>query len=213
MPKVDVQFMVTGQLLPADHSYLLFSAICGVVPDLHGDEGLGVFPVNGRLVGGRNLAVTEHSRLTMRLEADRIREVLALAGKVLEVGSGRLSVGVPATKALQPKVRLYSRLVVIKGFTEPLPFLDAAERQFKALEIKGRLSLVPQPQVAETNQERPGGSKSPFLRRTTRIRDKEIVGFALIADNLTADESICLQEQGLGGRRRFGCGLFVPVRK
>ena len=29
---------------------------------------------------------------------------------------------------------------------------------------------------------------------------------------LTAEESICLQERGLGGRRRMGCGLFVPGR-
>jgi len=29
--------------------------------------------------------------------------------------------------------------------------------------------------------------------------------------NLTAEESLTLQEQGLGGRRRMGCGVFVPA--
>ena len=43
--------------------------------------------------------------------------------------------------------------------------------------------------------------------------DKEIVGFALRVEELTAEESIRLQEKGIGGRRRFGCGIFVPERR
>jgi CRISPR-associated protein Cas6 len=53
--------------------------------------------------------------------------------------------------------------------------------------------------------------RSPLLRRTLQIRDKVIVGFAVEVGALTADEALILQEQGLGGRRRFGCGIFVPV--
>ena len=29
---------------------------------------------------------------------------------------------------------------------------------------------------------------------------------------VTVDESLILQENGLGGRRRFGCGIFAPMR-
>ena len=50
-------------------------------------------------------------------------------------------------------------------------------------------------------------------RRIVHIKGKKIVGYPLIVQGLTADESIRLQEQGLGGRTRIGCGFFVPYRE
>jgi CRISPR-associated protein Cas6 len=45
-----------------------------------------------------------------------------------------------------------------------------------------------------------------------RIKDKKLVGYALRVTGLTAEESIRLEEEGLGGRRRMGCGVLVPFR-
>ncbi|MFH1918301.1 MAG: type I-MYXAN CRISPR-associated protein Cas6/Cmx6 [Planctomycetota bacterium] len=126
------------------------------------------------------------------------------------MNGSRIRIGVPQTRVLVPAARLYSRLVVIKGFLDPEPFLEAARRQLAALEIRGEPSLIPQPEIAAANLDKPAGTHSSYLRRTVRIRDKEIVGFALRVQDLTAEESIRLQEEGLGGRRRFGCGVFVP---
>jgi CRISPR-associated protein Cas6 len=46
-------------------------------------------------------------------------------------------------------------------------------------------------------------------RRTTCIHGKEIVGYDVVIESLTYDESLALQTHGLGGRRHMGCGLFV----
>ena len=213
MPIVDVAFRLQGSEIPADHGYLLFAAVTDLVPGLHEDESVGILPVSGRLAGDRQLSITEFSRLTIRLDADRIAQVLPLAGKRLRLGDAALSVGVPEVRALVPAARLYSRLVVIKGFMEPEPFLGAVQRQLDTLGVKGKASLVPQPAVAATNAESATGSHSPVLRRTLRIRDKEIVGFALRVEELNAEESIRLQEHGIGGRRRFGCGVFIPDKR
>jgi hypothetical protein len=35
------------------------------------------------------------------------------------------------------------------------------------------------------------------------------VGFPLRIDGLTAEESLIVQEHGVGSRRRMGCGVFV----
>jgi CRISPR-associated protein Cas6 len=207
--KVDVQFRVLGTEVPADHGYLLLSTLARIVPDLHGDDAVGVHPIGGRLIGNRRLALTDRSRLTIRIETERIAQVLPLAGKSLVIDGSPIRVGTPQTQALIPAPRLYSRLVVIKGFLEPEPFLDAARRQLEALAIHGEAQLVPQPAVAAANQGRPSGSRSPFLRRTIRIHDRDVVGFALRVQDLTAEESIALQEHGLGGRRRFGCGILI----
>jgi CRISPR-associated protein Cas6 len=211
--KVDVQFRLIGSEIPADHGYPLLSALARIVPGLHGEDTIGVHAISGRFVGNRRLALTDRSRLTIRIDTDRIAEVLPLAGKSLVIDGSPIRVGTPQTRALVPAPRLYSRLVVIKGFMEPEAFLDAARRQLEALAIRGEPQLVPQPAVTAASAGKRRGSRSPYVRRTIRIHDREVVGFALRVQDLTADESIRLQETGLGGRRRFGCGIFVPDRR
>ncbi len=213
MAKIDLQFRLIGELIPADHGYQLFSAISRLIPSLHGDGEVGVLPVSGRLVGDRRLALTDKSFLTLRLPSERIGDVLPLAGQKLQVGEHKILVGAPYTRSLVPSARLYSRLVVIKGFMEPEPFLDAVRRQLADMAVKGAPNLVEQGHIAAANQGRPDGTRSPFLRRTIRIRDKEVVGFALRVAELTAEESIRVQEKGIGGRRRFGCGIFIPDKR
>jgi CRISPR-associated protein Cas6 len=136
------------------------------------------------------MALTGSSRLTLRAPATFIPELLVLSGKVLEIEEHKLVVGVPTMYPLRPAAFLYSRLVSIKGFMDEAGFGAAAQRQLDALGIKGKLRVGP--------------------RRTTRIKDKEVVGYAVAVSELDADESILLQEQGIGGRRRFGCGVFAP---
>ena len=213
MPFVDVSFRLHGKLIPADHGYHLFSAISKIIPDLHGDNEIGLHPISGKITDNRCLALAPRSSIIFRIEANRIKQILPLAGKKLRIGEHEVRVGVPQTKALKPNDRLYSRLVVIKGFMEPETFLEAARRQLDALIVKGTPALVAQAQLVKHSEGQRSGSHSPFLRRTIRIRDKEIVGFALKVDGLTTDESFRLQEKGLGGRRRFGCGIFIPDRK
>jgi len=206
---VDVRFQISGGPILVDHGYSLYSAISRLLPEIHGDDQIGIHPIYGKLIGKRELAITESSRLVLRLPVDRLTDVLPLAGKTLDLGDGKIIVGVPNTRALVPAVLLKSRLVIIKGFMEPEPFLEAIQRQLDELEIRGRASLVSTRDAVKTNVHRDGGTKSPWLRRTLCIRDKEIVGFAVRVNQLTAEESICLQEHGIGGRRRFGCGIFV----
>ncbi|MFM8300877.1 MAG: type I-MYXAN CRISPR-associated protein Cas6/Cmx6 [Microcystis aeruginosa] len=38
-----------------------------------------------------------------------------------------------------------------------------------------------------------------------------MVGFALAIFDLSEEDSIKLQIHGLGGKRRMGCGVFVPL--
>jgi CRISPR-associated protein Cas6 len=208
----DVEFRLIGKQLPVDHGYLLSSAIARIIPQIHGDQSVGIHAINGPYIGDRLQLVTSKSILRIRIDATRVHEFLPLAGKTLHVGSHNIHVGVPMIRALTPTAKVYSRLVVIKGFTEPDTFLEAARRQIEELGIKGNPVLID-----HNNGEAMGsygvdtGTRSKFLRRTIRIHDKEIVGFALRVDNLQNHESLLLQETGIGGRRRFGCGLFLPI--
>lgn len=212
MPKIDIKFLLAGKQIPADHGYYLFSALAKITPYLHNNNETGVHPITGQLVGNRLLNITEHSFLAIRLPAEFAGQVIALAGKVLDIGGYKIRVGLPNTSAIVPATTLYSRLVVIKGFTEPAEFLQAAQRQIDKLQIKAEPLLIEQTHIANLNKDKKTGSRSPYLRRTIKISGKEIVGFALKIKNLTDKEAVLLQENGIGGRRRFGCGIFMPVR-
>lgn len=210
---VDLGFPLLGTTIPADHAFCLFSAISRLLPQLHGDRDIAIHPIRGTLVGQRMLAlVPGRSMLTLRLPADRIGEVLRLAGRRLDLTGSPVRIGVPTVNPLQPSGTLASRLVTIRGFTEPGPFVEALERQKEILRIVGRLSLEAR-KTSRTVEGRSMGPSGPYIRRTVRIHDKEVVGFAVRVDGLNDADSIRLQHAGLGGRRRFGCGVFVPARR
>lgn len=188
--QIDLCFRVSGSLVPLDHGYALYSALSRILPMLHQETGLGVHPLTGIRVGN-TLKLSRFSRLRLRMPASRIGDALPIAGKQIEIDGCGLRVGVPEVHALCPAAVLQARMVNIKGFEEEEGFGKAAERQLAALGAQARTTVG--------------------RRRVMRIKDKTIVGFRVLVSELTAEESILLQERGIGGRRRMGCGIFVRV--
>lgn len=203
---IELQFPVLGQSLPADHGYLVYSALSGLLPLLHGDgDGvhIAVGPISGQWTGNGTLALSSRrSRLRIRLPPEQIALVLPLAGKTLDVGGQRIRVGVPTVQQLVSTPALAAKMVTIKGFMEPDEFLAAAGRQLDELGIRGKLGIPVHHGAQRENEPR---------RKVMRIREKKVVGFPLHATELTAEDSLRLQEYGLGGRRKMGCGFFAPV--
>src|SRR5271157_6458997 len=111
MPIIDLSFVLVGTTFPLDHGYCLFSAICRVVPGLHGDRRIGVHPIRGRQTAPGVLTLDDRSRLKLRLPSDEIALYIALAGQALELEGHRLRVGIPSVQALTPAENLAARLV------------------------------------------------------------------------------------------------------
>lgn len=194
---ITVQFPVEGDKLPTDHGYLLYAAISKLKPKLHETGWLGVEMISGMPAGDGLIALPRRAWLNLRIPADRFGEVIALAGKRLEIDKHAIRLGIPTARPLLPSAKLYSRLVTIRGFMEIPEFLEAANRQLSVLEITAKLELPPEDR-----------SRS---RRIITVKDKKIVGFSLLAHGLSDEDSIKLQAHGIGGRRAMGCGIFNPV--
>lgn len=200
MPSLDLSFCLQSHSpICADHGYQLYSAISNAVPALHEANGFAIHPIAGQQLGDRRMMLTPQSRLTLRVPDGRISEVLPLAGRELTIGSTKLRVGVPQVKALIPATALRSRLVVIKIKEAPTAkditpalFQAAARRQLDQQNISSEAQIA------------------LGKRRTIRIKHKEIVGYEVIIECLTALESLTLQETGLGGRHHMTCGVFAP---
>jgi CRISPR-associated protein Cas6 len=134
---------------------------------------------------------------------------------MLNIQGHALTVGVPEVSPLLPSPALTSRLVVIKHHLEISTFLPAVLAELQRLEINGTAALVARTATGSVEGTEPSQgqpARDPFIRRTLRIADKEIVGFALTVSELSTEDSLKLQTVGLGGRRHFGCGVFVPVK-
>lgn len=191
-PKVDMCFPVLGKLLPVDHGYALYGAISRVMPIIHEDQQIGLKLVRGRYIGSGLLDISPTSELVLRLPISKVGHYLGLAGKKLEVSEHGLRVGVPRTRALIPAVALSSPLVTTKNGQDPDRFEAEVRSQMASLNLKGRMCIG--------------------KRRTFQVHGKQVVGYEVLVSELTAPESIQLQEIGLGGRRKMGCGFFELLR-
>lgn len=209
-PILDILFRVTGTEVPADHGYALFGAISRILESdgdrwLHGNPVIGLHTIRGAPGAPGRYLLDEGARFGLRLPPELMARSLKLAGRRIGLDGCRLRVGVARTRALVPATTLHSRIVTTRNGLDPARFDAEIARQAAALDIRGRIFRVPR------HDERDSAGRDPS-RRVVRIRDKRVVGYALLATELTAEESIRLQEHGLGGRRRMGCGVFLPFQ-
>jgi CRISPR-associated protein Cas6 len=204
MAFVDVIFPARGDVLPTDHAYPLYTALTRVVPAFHDDRVPLTFNrVNGQAGGKGLIRLFARSALRCRVPAEHIPLLLPLAGTVLAVAGHTLRLGVPRVAPLVPAAALAAKMVTFKHATDAARFLAVAAQKLTALGIAAEVGIP----LIESGQ-RQGEPR----RQVLRVKGRRIIGFACQVAGLTAEESVLLQEQGLGGRRRMGCGFFLPLR-
>jgi CRISPR-associated protein Cas6 len=213
-PCINVSFSLSGKQLPADHGYLLYSAISKASSSLHGNDWLAIELISG-FPSGRGLIVLPERGATLRLRipAGHYRDVLSLAGKRLDIGGHQIRLGLPVARPLEPAGSLYARVVTIKKFTEPEPFLEAVKRKLDSFGVKGRVEL-------------PRDEQGRYRRRIVTIHGKSVVGFSVALHELNDEDSLLLQAgavrvvspcddsikwQSIFSRRAMGCGFFNPI--
>lgn len=193
---VDVGFPARGSKLPADHGYLLFSALCEALPRLSHEPGWALHPIWGKREGTRRIRLGPRSMVQLRLPARELGEALALTGRDLSVGSDRVHLGIARVKPLSPAPRLRSEAVTIPGCRGP-SFEIALRRE---------LSTLPLGQDASSIE------VSVHEQRLLRARVRTVVGFAVELSGLRPHASLCIQAHGLGARRHMGAGVFLPLK-
>lgn len=192
---VDLVFPLRGEVIPLDHGYLLFSAISTLLDTsgdrwFHSTAEVGLHLVRGQYAGRDSLRLDSRSVLGIRLPARLIPKCLPLIGKSIQLADSSIRVGIAITHALLPASAVYARIVTTRNGHDETRFDAEIQRQLDVLGIHSKVTRG--------------------KRRALTIKDKTIVGHSLLITELTAEESIRLQEHGLGGRRKMGCGLFMP---
>jgi len=186
---VEAVFPLEGKALPRDHAQALQHALAEQLPWLRSDAGAGIHPL--KLVSGpESLALlSQRTRLILRVDANRLDELKALCGVELDVSGHALRLGAVHLRTLQPLATLYAYRVAAVSADES-EFMQAMEAELTALAIAG---------------ERVCGK-----RHSLRVDGLDMTTFSMMLHGLVPEQSLRLQQHGLGPHRLLGCGLFVP---
>ncbi len=203
---VDLVFAIQCKRIPVDHAHLLATALRQTVPWIDAEPGVAVHSIH--VAGSQNgwerpahgtdsyLAVSRRTKLTLRVPQHRVAELLRdLPGHRLDLGGESLVVGAGKTKSLSTETTLFARFLALALDAESAgdegAFLDAAAHALAEARIRIRKAVCGRANALAT----PDG---PIQTRSLMIA------------GLTPEESILLQQQGLGPYRLLGCGIFIP---
>ncbi len=199
---VDLAFPLTGKLLPLDNGYIIYSALSRICHNLHELKNISIHPIAGIPNSNKQLRLTKRSRLQIRIPIEQIPQIYEfLVEQTFNIGQNQFHLGIPEYKALTSSSTVYSRLVVIRHCIEPQVFLEAAERQLRKLDIQGNIKLL---------QKKNGQLQCRQLVMKKKEGTFSIRGYGVEVTDLTEADSLKLQQQGIGGKHKMMCGVFVP---
>ena len=202
---VDLTFKLRGAPIPLDNGYPIYSALSRICPPLHELDSIGIHPIAGIPTSHNFLELTAQSRLRIRIHHQQIPLIYPyLTGQTFQLGQHSYQLDIPDYKPLISSESVYSRLVIIKGFQDSNNFIEAVQRQLDNLEIQGKIELL-------TRQD-----GTPQRRQLTINKEGnqfKVRGFGVKISELNSEDSLTLQEQGIGGKRKMMCGIFVPATR
>lgn len=197
---VDLSFDMQCKTLPVDHAYALSQQIQQVLPWFADEPYTGLHLIHGAESGNgwqrpetedSLLYLSRRTKLILRLPTHRATDAQVLSGKQLQVAGYTMKIGQASEKALQPSNVLFARHVLAESAQSEEEFLQSMMAAISTMAIQCRKALCGKTHYLHTPE------KSLFTR-------------SLMLAELSPQDSIMLQVQGLGKGRELGLGMFVP---
>ena len=195
----DLVFKLRGENLDIDHAHALSQALQQHLDD-ETCARIGVHGINMAASGNgwnrpeqidAELPLSRRARLVIRVRQDDSDAVKQITNKTLRLGKQSLDVGASSIRKLSSLSTMYARAVCCDREQLEDDFLQDVSEQLNAIGIK----------VSKMICGRSGA---------VRVGDEVIFTRALLVAELKPEESVRLQQQGVGEGRLLGCGLFVP---
>lgn len=200
-PLLEVSFpIVRGAKISSLHGYSLHSALKQKMPWIEKCPFTSISSIAGIPDGQGLIETQDFSRLQIRTLLSKATAFYGLAGQMLSIGQGQISLKIPTIAPLQPKSTLKARIVVIhlsprEKIPSPDRFLAVATRQLVEHGIRGKISLLLR--------------RGALDNKAIIVKGKHIPGYGVQVAELSEEDAIKLMSFGLGGRRKMGAGFFV----
>ena len=197
---VDIVYQIDCRALPVDHAWALSQAVRAVLPWLEDEPAAGVHPIHVADSGngwmrpenaGDLLCLSRRTRLVLRVPRQRIDAAQALAGRQLDVAGHAMRVTKASLRPLSTLTTIFSRYVVSADGLDETAFLQAALREMQTFGVHPKKMLC-------------------GIEKFIATPDRPVHTRSLMLTELSRQESVVLQQRGLGPLRQLGCGLFIP---
>lgn len=203
---IDLAFpIVQGLIVPIDHGHCLLGALKTAAPALL-EVNLAVHPLRGSGLPADLLHLKPHARMRLRLKPEAIPLALALAGRELRLGSHLIRLGAPTIEVLIPRPILHARTVVL---AKTVPKATRGDQRGNRFADEAEIIAAVQVRCNAGATVRSLGRRSLVIRKPGR--DIRVPGIGVVVEGLDDEASLRLQIEGVGGRRAFGCGIFVTA--
>lgn len=184
----DVVLAISGETIDAGYAVSLYEALARQLQWLEQERAAGVFSIRGLSHSAGVLLIGGRTRIVLRVPAERVADCQRLCGQRIDLPQP-LRVGAVTARELLPFPVLYAHLV-ITGSEDESAFLADVQAELESVGVSCQVI------VGRSGQLQIGGRRE--------------VGYSVMLHGLTPEESILMQEHGLGRHRKLGCGLFVP---
>jgi CRISPR-associated protein Cas6 len=210
---LEIQFVLRGKTLPADHGYALYSAIKKLLQEAENESIPKDLPSEVRLCSIPGISdragmiyLNRGSRFRLRCPSEQMQIWYRfLQNQVFDIRGHLIRLVQPRITLPEASDTLASRLVTFKldainHVDVPRYFLESCQKGLERLEIRGQAFI-------------PSDANGDLARRMLQVKYKKIIGYGVVVEGLSQEDSLKLQWHGLGGRQHFGCGWFYPVRE
>jgi CRISPR-associated protein Cas6 len=200
---VDISYKLECKTLPIDHAHSLSTAIQEALPWFAEEEQAGLHLIHVAESGNgwyrpedpenEILCLSRRTRLTLRVPKHRIDDAHALSDVSMEVDGHNLTVKEGAVKSLVALPTMFSRYVETEAGKDEDSFLVDMARTLEQMGIPVMKLMA--------------GREHRF-----RLGDGHRVTRSLMVADLSPEQSVKLQQQGIGTGQKYGFGLFIPQK-
>jgi CRISPR-associated protein Cas6 len=198
---VDLSFRIKCPTLPLDHAHAFSIGLLEILPWLEEEEYAAIHLIHGAASGNgwfrpedvksELLHLSRRTRMRLRLPSHRLDDARALTGKTLDIAGHSLEVGESDVLLLSSLSTLFARYIVTSEDMDETQFLEEAARELKSIGVSTRKLL--------------GG-----ITHALDFPDGPVFTRSLMVAELEPEQSVRLQQTGLGEGRTIGCGIFLP---
>jgi CRISPR-associated protein Cas6 len=201
---VDLSFKVSCKQIKLDHAWALTEALSEIFPWFKEEPQLAVhhiyIPQSGNGWEREDnftdevIQLSRRTRLKIRIPKHRLDEVKQLTGMTIDIDGHSLTFGNSEEQLLSTITTIVARHVYVPDTEDnEQAFLQNVHQQIQSMGINVRKMMC---------------GKS----RQLKTPDGVIKTRSLMIADITPEESILLQENGIGHYYSYGCGVFIPQK-
>ncbi len=196
----DLLFKISCPCIPIHHIDTLSKAVIQELPWIIEEPQAGIHEIyiaesgNGWNRPNDIMHLSKRTHLIIRVPKDRLKDAQQLTGKILDIDGYPLQVGQSKPRLLQNLSTIFCHHIYFDNIE------NLSEEQFltkMAQDLKQQFNITVKKMLCGKNT-------------TLQFQQTSLFTRSIMLADLTPDESILLQENGIGDYKYLGCGLFIP---